>query len=62
MVGIEILAESAVGDPLVQVSVQTRYSGHVFSRLSRGVPSTSKQCGPPPSGRGKHGLEMDGNA
>ena len=42
------LAEVTVGHPLVRVSVLTRYSGHLFSRLSRGVPNTCKQTAPPP--------------
>ena len=43
------LAEVTVGHPLVRVSVLTRYSGHLFSRLSRGVPNMYKQTAPPPT-------------
>ena len=43
------LAEFTVGHPLVRVSVLTRYSGRLFSRLSRGVPNMYKQTAPPPT-------------
>ena len=51
--------KSAVGGTLVRVSALTRYSGHLFSRLSRGVPNMYKQMAWPPLGRKGTGTEWE---
>jgi hypothetical protein len=43
----------------VRVSALTRYSGHLFSRLSRGVPNMYKQMAWPPLGRKGTGTEWE---